>query len=92
MTFTSPWVDEQQDVYVEFGFDFERDNADWSVAQLRLPSTYFAVLGTERPDLNNLQNWEPAPEDWGGDYLRVKRLNNLQVGGSSLQTGYLDFF
>ena len=92
LVFSSPWVDEQQDVAVEFGFDFERDDADWSVAQLSLPSVYFAVSGADRPEIKNLQNWEPPPEAWGSNYLRVKQLGNLQVHGNSLHAGYLNFF
>ena len=90
--YSSPWVDDQKDIYVEFGFDFDRDDADWSVPHLSLPSAYFAAIGTDRPELGQLQNWEPAPTDWGDAYLRVKRLGCLQVQGNSLHGEYLRFF
>ena len=45
--YSSPYVDNEQTIHVEFGFDFDRDDADWNVAQLRLPSAYFAALGDE---------------------------------------------
>ena len=89
--YSSPWVDDQKDIYVEFGFDFDRDDADWSVPHLSLPSAYFAAIGTDRPELGQLQNWEPAPTDWGDAYLRVKRLGCLQVQGNSLHGEYLRF-
>lgn len=43
LQFSSPRFGEHQNIQVEFGFDFNRDDADWNVAQLRLPSAYFAV-------------------------------------------------
>ena len=94
--YTSPWVDKKRNIYVEFGFDFSRDDADWNVAQLRLPSAYFAAMGEKQGD-NRLQHsilsdWESSPEDWGDGYLRVKRMKSLQIHGNSLHGSYLDFF
>ena len=90
--YSSPWVDNQADISVEFGFDFDRDDADWSVAQLGLPSAYFAVIGTDRPRLNGLDDWYSAPVAWGEGYLRTKQLKHLQVKGNSLHGEYLAFF
>ena len=91
LCYSSPWVDDQEDVYVEFGFDFDRDDANWKVAELRLPSAYFAVRGTYRPELDELTGWESPPSSWGDDYLRVKQLPCLRVGGDNLHLGYLEF-
>ena len=90
--YSSPWVDDQEDIHVEFGFDFDRDDSDWSVPHLSLPSAYFAAIGTDRPELGQLQNWGPAPTGWGDGYLRVKRLGSLRVQGNSLHGEYLRFF
>ena len=92
LCYSSPWVDEHEDVYVEFGFDVGRDDAVWSVPELCLPSAYFAVLGTHRPELDNLADWGPAPEAWSKDCLRVKQLRSLEVHGNSLHSSYLEFF
>lgn len=48
LCYSSPWVDDEEDVYVEFGFEFYRNDASWNVAELRLPSAYFAVRGTHK--------------------------------------------
>ena len=92
LQYTSPWIDEQKNIYVEFGFDFDRDDADFSVPQLCLPSAYFAVRGTYRPELDNLKDWGAAPEAWGDDYLRVKRLGRLLLLGTPLHHEYIGFF
>ena len=90
--YSSPWLDDQKDIYVEFGFDFDRDDADFSVPQLCLPSAYFAVMGTHRPELDYLKDWEAAPETWGDGYVRVKRLGCLRLQGTSLHGEYIGFF
>ena len=92
LIYSSPWLDDQEGICVEFGFDFDRDDADFSVSQLCLPAAYFAVSGTHRPELNNLKDWGPAPESWPDGYLCVKRLGCLRLHGTSLHGEYLDFF
>lgn len=95
LCYTSRQFNADINARAEFGFDFERDDADWSVSQIGLPSAYFAIRGTKEPELmNRLEalEWGPAPEEWGGDYLRAKQLNSLIVTGSSLHPIYLDFF
>ena len=91
--YSSPWIDDQQNIYVKFGFDFDRSDARWSVADLRLPSAYFAVRGEDRPEIDNLTtDWQQPPDGWHPDNLRVKRLNSLQVPGNPLHLQYLAFF
>ena len=95
LCYTSCMFTAEMNARAEFGFDFDRDDANWSVAQLGLPSAYFAIKGTEGPALmNGLEalEWGPAPEEWGNDYLRAKQLDSLIVTGSSLHPSYLDFF
>ena len=48
LTYTSPRFTNDLEAKAEFGFDFERDDAVWSVLQLGLPSAYFAVVGNRR--------------------------------------------
>ena len=76
----------------EFGFDFERDDTDWCVPQLGIPSAYFAIWSPDGSKLTNLLNnltWSPAP--WPS-YLRAKQLNSLKLTGTSLHPVYLKFF
>ena len=91
--YSSPWIDDQQNIYVKFGFDFDRSDAGWSVADLRLPSAYFAVRGENRPEIDNLTiDWQQPPDGWHPDNLRVKQLDFLQVPGDPLHLQYLAFF
>ena len=96
--YTSKQFTTDMNARAEFGFDFKRDDADWSVPQLGLPSAYFAIRGTKEPKLMNrlkALKWNLAPEEWkewNDDYLRAKQLNSLTVKGSSLHLIYLDFF
>ena len=95
LTYTSPQFTNDMEARAEFGFDFDRDDADWSVPQLGLPSAYFAVTGNKGPELTNrltALDWAPPPEDWPDQYLRAKRLNSLVVTGALLHSIYLDFF
>ena len=89
---TSPWFGDGHNIGVEFGFDFERDDAHWRVAQLRLPSAYFAVRFRDPLELDYPAGWEVPPTDWGEEYRRVKHLNSLQANGESLHIEYLNFF
>ena len=91
LCYSSPWIDDRKDIFVEFGFDFDRDDAHWSVAELHLPSAYFAARGTQRPGLDRLSRWDTPPESWGDDYLKVKQLSCLRIGGDSLHAEYLKF-
>ena len=91
--YSSPWIDDENTIYVKFGFDFDRNDADWSVEDLRLPSAYVSVRGTHRHELDNLTNgWRQPPDGWHPDNLRVKHLNSLQLPGDPLHLQYLSFF
>ena len=95
LTYISPRFANDLEAKAEFGFDFERDNAEWSVLQLGLPSAYFAVVGTEGPKLTRrltALDWAPVPENWPDNYLRAKQLDSLIVTGTSLHLIYLEFF
>ena len=95
LCYTSRQFTTDMNARAEFGFDFERDDEDWSVPQLGLPSAYFAIRGTKGPKLMNrlkALKWNLAPEEWGDDYLRAKQLDSLIVKGLSLHPIYLNFF
>lgn len=92
LAITSPEFGDGQNISVEFGFDFKRDDTDWRVAQLRLPSAYFTVRCPDPLELNYPQGWEIPPAEWGGEYRQVKHLDSLQVNGGSLHMGYVEFF
>lgn len=91
--YSSPWIDDQHNFYVKFGFDFTRSDPSWTVSDLRLPSAYFAVRGEHRPEIDNLPiGWQPPPDGWHADNLRVKQLDSLQIPGEPLHLQYLAFF
>ena len=96
LCYSSGWFGPRKRVYIEFAFDFDRNDTHWSTPRHCLPSAYFALKGTVSKAvdsrLSQLCDWERPPEDWGGDYLFVKRLGALQIGGSSLHGQYLRFF
>ena len=93
---SSPWFGEfgngPNSIYVEFGFDFERDDADWNVAHLRLPSAYFTFQCPHLLELHYPEGWESPPAEWGEEYRQVKHLACLQVNGETLHIEYLEFF
>ena len=92
LALTSPRFGDYQSIRVEFGFDFERDDARWRVAKLRLPSAYFTVLCSDPLELDYPPGWETPLTDWGEEYRHVKHLDSLQVIGESLHIEYLNFF
>ncbi len=83
-------------LYYDFGFDFKRDDGQWTARDLQLPSAYFGVRrgDAEKPVLNGLsEEWVKPPwtTTWN-TYERVRQLVALKTSGSSLHEGYLDFF
>ena len=96
LIYQSPYIDIESRNYIEFGFDFDRDDDDWRASQPSLPSAYFAANGGwPEPDieqLRNVRNWVRAPYSWGDGYRLVKRLGHLDLQGDSLHGEYLDFF
>ena len=92
--FQSPWIGDDDKVFLEFGFDFDREDGDWSVSRLQLPSAYFAVRGNGIEKHTFLpSSWNEPPESWGWkNKAKVKRMDDLEVGGDSLHLAYLRFF
>ena len=95
LCYTSRRFSKAMKAWAEFGFDFERDDAGWSVPRLGLPSAYFAVGGAEGQILKKrlaTLGWSAPPEEWGDSYLRAKQLERMVVSGESLHLQYLEFF
>ncbi len=98
--YRSPIFNSNMNARAEFAFDIEREDANWSVSQIGLPSAYFAIARAEMGEelTNQLQdqlqylNWSPAPENWGHYYLKAKQLDSLEITGSPLHLTYLNFF
>ena len=96
LTYWSPAVG-GENVYYEFGFDFWREDEEWSVAKLQLPSAYFGIRGedVENRDWSGLsEEWSSPPKHWGNweAYAKVRQLLTLEAGGLSLDDGYLELF
>lgn len=95
LAYGSPWIGDQN-VFLEFGFDFWREDSSWSVKGLGLPSAYFAIRGegvTEQDLRLPPSGWEPPPKSWDwSSGAKVKQLNKLEVGGGQIRNSYLRFF
>ncbi|MYH14289.1 MAG: hypothetical protein F4149_03835 [Gammaproteobacteria bacterium] len=92
----SSWTDDDEHTYLEFGYEFSREDENWSVSSLHLPSAFFAVKGDGVEQLSGLSSdsgWNDPPESWSrGDQAKVKRMDSLEIGGKSLHLAYLAFF
>lgn len=83
--------------YLYFGFDFDREDNDWSVEKLCIPSAFVGVCGNdEKPAfLKRLSDdWIDVPQymEWK-DGLYVKQMHKkLLVSKDSFGEAYLDFF
>ncbi len=95
LRYTSPRID--GGFRFQYGFDFGREDEDWNVARLALPSAYFAVWAEddetvwERPS-----GWTAPPSQWGWKGFErgcsVTQIQELVARDDSLHGGYRDFF
>ena len=97
MEYDSAWIDNKRDgVYLSYGFDFHRDDQDWSSAKLLLPSAYFGIRGpgANEWDLSSLsKRWTIPPKSWQwASGSRVVQMDRLPIHGDDVGTEYLDFF
>ena len=81
----------------QYGFDFTRADDDWNVARLGLPSAFFAVWAESAEAVwEHPAEWTSPPSTWGWeewkDLCRVIEIRSLDVSGSSLDSGYFEFF
>ena len=83
-------------IYLEFGFDFEREEETWSVTRLGLPSIYFAIRGEGVSQLDLRLppgGWGPPPKSWNwSNAVKVKQLSTFEVGRGQIRDEYLHFF
>lgn len=85
----SPGLRGLDGVRLEYGFDFERDDEDWSVDVLQIPSAYFAIYDRTEKAVGCPDGWVEA--DWD-DYSWVKHIQG-PISFTRPWTGvYLDFF
>ena len=80
-----------------YGFDFTRADDDWDVARLGLPSAFFAIWQENAEEVwEPPADWTSPPRAWGWegweDAAKVTQLRTLGVQGSSLDSGYSQFF
>lgn len=93
----SAYINDEEDLWYYYGFDFGRATEEWDVARLGLPSAFFAICGVDEgcgrfqwsllPD-----GWIEPPDEWRWTSgIRVKELSGLPAGGESLDGEYLRF-
>ena len=94
----TPYLGDPGIYYLQFGFDFDREDKEWSVEKLCIPSAYVGVgAKDEKPAFPKKlsEDWIKVPEEymkWKGG-LYVKQMNKeLLVSKDSFGEAYLDFF
>ena len=79
-----------------FGFDFDREDDDWNVEKLCIPSAFVGVCGNDnRAFLKKLNDWTKVPPhlSWLRKGLYVKQMRKeLLVSKDSFGEAYLEFF
>ena len=86
-------------VHVELGFDFWREDAEWDVSRLQMPSAW---VGIWMPDANGSctlacpSGWKEPPRTWDdggiGRWVWGREIDELRMRGDSLSALYLEFF
>ena len=85
----SPGLRDLEGVRLEYGFDFERDDDDWSVDVLQIPSAYFTIYDRSEEALSCPRGWAEA--DWVG-YTWVKHIRGPVSSTRPWTDFYLGFF
>ena len=86
-------------VHVEYGFDFFREDAEWDVSRLQMPSAW---VGIWMPEVNGTctlacpAGWKEPPKTWDdngeGRWVWGCEIEELRLRGESLSALYLEFF
>ena len=92
----SPWLNAEETVFLECGFDFGRQDDDWHVSRLALPSAFVAARGAGGDQFQ----WGALPATWIEpptslgltEGLRVRQISSPTLHGRSLHSLYLGFF
>ena len=84
-------------VHVELGFDFSRQDAEWDVSRLQMPSAWVGIWMREANGTCTLacpSGWKEPPWDdnSGGRWVWVCEIDELRMRGESLSALYLEFF
>ena len=96
LAYSTPYLGDSR-IYLYFGFDFDREENDWSVEKLCIPSAFVGVCGSDAKPafLKRLSDhWTEVPQHmgWKGG-LRVKQMSKKSlVSKASFGEAYLDFF
>ena len=96
LCYYTPYLGDPGIYYLQFGFDFNREDKVWSVEKLCIPSAYVGVgAKDEKPAFPKRlsEDWIKVPKymKWNGLY--VKQINKeLLVSKASFGEAYLDFF
>ena len=97
MQYESAWIDDREDgIFISYGFEFYRDDVNWSSTKLLLPSAYFGVAGpgVDEFDWSGLgERWTAAPDSWDWDSgTRAVQMERLPIHGDDIGNEYLEFF
>jgi hypothetical protein len=89
----------RHNVHVEWGFDFRREDPEWDVSSLQVPSAYAGIWmpGADGDcKLACPSGWKKPPKWWdddsGGHYVWACEISELRLHGESLAALYLEFF
>ena len=89
----------RHDIHVELGFDFFRDDAEWDVSRLQIPSAWVGIWMREANGTCTLacpSGWKAPPKTWedggGGRWVWVCEIAELRMRGESLSALYVEFF
>ncbi|MCY3623188.1 MAG: hypothetical protein OXH68_15960 [Gammaproteobacteria bacterium] len=85
----SPGLRDLEGVRLEYGFDFERDDEDWSVDVMQIPSAYFTISDRSEEALSCPDGWAKA--GWVG-YTWVKHIRGPVSFTRPWTDFYLSFF
>ena len=100
LVYYSPVLDGEGGPYFRFGFDFHREEKNWSVSRSGLPSAYFAIFRV--PNEQDLPcGWVKPTDSWVASQpnnwdlvnyaTTVKQLNFVEAQGDSFHEAYLGF-
>ena len=89
----------RHNAHVEWGFDFRREDPEWDVSSLQVPSAYALIWMPGQDGDCHLacpSGWKKPPKRWDDDsagrYVWACEMSELRLHGESLSALYLEFF
>lgn len=90
----------RHDIHIELGFDFSREDPEWDVSRLQVPSAWVGIWMRDANGTCTLacpSGWKEPPKTWegasgGGRWVWVCEIDELRMRGESLTALYLEFF